>query len=219
MNSPDQETDAMITTLDLTAITDFTLAGWALFLGGRMFEKIQVYTSEYALLTYFVLAFGIAPLIGGIHHGFFDPHPQDQIWIRLTYYSVAISVFFLFWFTIEHFTKGKIQKILKPVAVIQLIAFVILTYNSRNFLHVIINCLPVMLFFLVMNLINLKKGKAYFKFCLFAGLVFLISLLQVAKVGINELWNHSTVNHILLMLPYYVIFLGAKDFKNQSIQV
>lgn len=206
----------MITALELSAITDFLLACWTLFLAGRLAEHIEVPRSTYAVITYFTFFLGVSALIGGIHHGFFEFHPQEQVLIRLTYWSIAIATFLIFWFTIEHFTSGTINKILKILALVQFVFFILTTYDSKNFSIVILNYFPVTLLFTVFNIFHLKKYRSAIYFCCFSGLVLLGSFMQVSKISLTQFYDHNFLYHLCLMIAYYFLFRGIKLLKPPS---
>tara|TARA_R110001632_G_scaffold74746_5_gene170717 strand:- start:2201 stop:2815 length:615 start_codon:yes stop_codon:yes gene_type:complete len=203
----------MINALQLVSLSDFILAIQCVFLAGIIFGKIKSHLSSAGMLGYFLFFAGLSAFMGGIDHGFFEPVNQRYYPRTFTYLFVAAATFFIFKYTIVTFTKGKIRSFLTGIAYIQLIAFVISSFYYHNFILVVGNYSPVLLFFFIMNLINLKKGKSERYFSIFCSIMIIATLIQVSEINLSELVNSDTLFHVIAFIGYFFMFTGIKQIK------
>ena len=156
----------MINALELVSISDFALSIVCLFLAGLTLGNGKTNKSPDTYLGFFIIFIGLSAFMGGLNHGFFEPLDQSYYPKLLTYIFAAGGTFCIFSYTIKVFTKGKVANILTIISYVQLIGFVLATFYIDNFILVIGNYAPILFFFFIMNLLNLKKGKReqYFRF-------------------------------------------------------
>jgi hypothetical protein len=204
----------MIDSLQLVSISDFILSALCLFLSGVLFGNIKSYKSRAAILCYFLFFAGLAAFMGGIDHGFFQPINKRYIPRTLTYLFIAAATYFLFKYTIMNFIEGKMARMLIILANIQLIVFVVASFNYHNFLIVVGNYSPILLFFFVMNLLNLKRSKSELDFSLFCLIMIIGTLVQVFEIKFSEMINGDTLYHIIAFIAYIFMFTGVKKIAN-----
>ncbi len=208
----------MITPLELVSISDFVLAALCLFLSGILFGKVKSPFSRLGMLSYFILFVGLSAFMGGIDHGFFEPINQRYVTRTLTYIFVAAATFSLFKYTILTYFKGKLSRFLFIIAYTQLIAFIAVSLFYNNFLLVVFNYLPVLLLFLIMNVLNIKRSKSELHFTLFCLIMILASLVQVLGIGLSKSINGDTLFHIIAFVSYLFFFSGAKHISDSNTQ-
>ena len=151
--------------------------------------------------------------MGGINHGFFEPIHQSYYPRLLTFIFAAGGTFCIFNYTIKVFTKGRTASILSIASYIQLITFILATTFTDNFLLVIGNYAPILFFFFIMNLLNLKKGKREQYFSLFFLIMALGTIVQITKISASDLINNSTLFHTIVLIGYIILYFGIQQKK------
>ncbi len=206
----------MINALELVSISDFALSMVCLFLAGLTLGNGKTNKSPDKFLGYFILFVGLSAFMGGLNHGFFEPLHQSYYPRLLTFIFAAGGTFCIFNYTIKVFTKGKILNILNIVSYIQLIGFVLASFHIDNFILVIGNYAPILLFFFMMNLINFKKGKKEKYFTFFCIVMNIGTFIQVAKINISEIINNSTLFHVIVLFGYIIMYFGIKQKRSSK---
>ena len=206
----------MINALELVSISDFALSMVCLFLAGLTLGNGKTNKSPDKFLGYFILFVGLSAFMGGINHGFFESLNQSYYPRLLTYVFAAAGTFFIFSYTIKVFTKGKIFNILNIVSYIQFIGFVLASFYIDNFILVIGNYAPILLFFFMMNLINFKKGKKEKYFTFFCIVMNIGTFIQVAKINISEIINNSSLFHVIVLFGYIIMYFGIKQKRSSK---
>lgn len=206
----------MINALELVSISDFVLSAVCLFIAGLTLGNAKTNTSPDNLLGFFILFGGLSAFMGGINHGFFEPLHQSYYPKLLTFMFAAGGTFCIFSYTIKVFTKGKIANILTIVSYIQLVGFVLASFYIDNFILVIGNYAPILLFFFLMNVINFKKEKKEKYFTFFCIVMNFGTFVQVAKINISELINNSTLFHVIVLFGYIIMYFGIQQKRSSK---
>ncbi len=204
----------MINALELVSISDFALSIVCLFIAGLTLGNRKTNKSPNKTLGFFILCVGLSAFMGGINHGFFEPIDQSYYPRLLTYIFAALGTFSIFNYTIKVFTKGRTANILTIVSYIQLLAFILATPFTDNFLLVIGNYAPVLFFFFIMNILNIKKGKREQYFSLFFLVILSASFVQITKISVSDLINNSTLFHIIVLIGYLILYAGIRQKKS-----
>ncbi|MDG1954656.1 MAG: hypothetical protein P8I51_07165 [Polaribacter sp.] len=207
----------MINSLQFVSITDFILSLICIFLAGILFGKAKTLKKEAKLLCYFFFFAGLAAFAGGIDHGFFEPINQRFIPTTITYLSVALATFFIFNYTIATFFKGGVVSVLRIIAIVQLLGFSIASFYYHNFILVVANYSPILLLFLAMNSINIKKGKSELNFTLFCVILIIATLVQVLGIDLSETINSDTLYHIIAFVAYFFLYFGVSNLKPNEV--
>jgi hypothetical protein len=207
----------MINSLQFVSITDFILSLLCIFLAGILFGKAKTLKKEAKLLCYFFFFAGLAAFAGGIDHGFFEPINQRFIPTTITYLSVALATFFIFNYTIATFFKGGVVSVLRIIAIVQLLGFSIASFYYHNFILVVANYSPILLLFLAMNSINIKKGKSELNFTLFCVILIIATLVQVLGIDLSETINSDTLYHIIAFVAYFFLYFGVSNLKPNEV--
>ena len=206
----------MINALELVSISDFALSIVCLFLAGLTLGNTKTNKSPDNSLGFFILFVGLSAFMGGLNHGFFEPLHQSYYPRLLTFIFAAGGTFCIFNYTIKVFTKGRTASILTIASYIQLIAFILATPFTDNFLLVIGNYTPILFFFFMMNLLNLKKGKREQYFSLFFLIMALGTIVQITKISASDLINNSTLFHTIVLIGYIILYFGIQQKKSSN---
>lgn len=206
----------MINALELVSISDFALSVVCLFLAGKILGSEKTNKTPDNFIGFFILFVGLSAFMGGINHGFFEPLQQSYYPKLLTYIFAAGGTFCIFSYTIKVFIKGRIANILTIVSYIQFVGFVLASFYINNFLLVIGNYGPILLFFFLMNVINFKKGKKEKYFTFFCIVMNIGTFVQVAKINISELINNSTLFHIIVLFGYIIMYFGIQQKRSSK---
>lgn len=206
----------MINALELVSISDFALSIVCLFLAGLTLGSEKTNKTPDNFIGFFILFVGLSAFMGGINHGFFQPLQQSYYPKLFTYIFAAGGTFCIFSYTIKVFTKGRIANILTIVSYIQFVGFVLASFYINDFLLVIGNYGPILLFFFLMNVINFKKGKKEKYFTFFCIVMNVGTFVQVAKINISELINNSTLFHIIVLFGYIIMYFGIQQKRSSK---
>ena len=171
------------------------------------------------MLCYFLLFVGLSAFMGGLDHGFFEPINQRYLTRTLTYVCIAAATLFLFRYTILTYFTGKISQVLLVIGYIQFIVFASTSFMYNDFMLVVCNYAPVLLFFFTMNLLNLKRSKSEIKFTMFCVIMIIATVVQILGIGISESVNGDTLFHIIALISYLFFFSGAKKISTGSTHV
>jgi hypothetical protein len=208
----------MITPLQLVSLSDFVLAIICLFLSGVLHGKSNVFYSKKhsSKLILFLFFVGLAAFMGGVDHGFFQTIDQRYIPTTSTYLCIALATYFLFQFTIQTYFSSNFKKLFSVIAIIQLVIFASLSFYLHNFLLVIANYSPVLILFLIFNLINIKSHQSNKYFTLTCLLFMVATLVQSFGIQISEMLNESTLYHIISMFAYIIFYWGVIEVLKQE---
>ena len=200
----------------ITAITDLLLAAEAFFLAGRMSGTPKV---RYAAAWYFsgvLLLLGVAALLGGIDHGFFEPTNMPRYLIqRLGWIILGGVTFCLLLTTATQFLPSNVQRVVFIAAVVQFVANTVTVLLVDSFLDVILNYVPVMLLLLVMSFIGLRSGRGSPQ--MVAGILILFggSGIQAAGVDVFTPLDRNGLYHLLSMVGVLFLYFGGVHLRTK----
>ena len=102
------------------------------------------------------------------------------------------------------------------IGLVQLAVFTITVINVNWFLLVVLNYMPVMVFFLIMNIVRRKSfaGAGW----MITGVVisFVASGIQMAHISQNNPFNHNCYYHVGMMVAVIFFGLGGAKFRNEK---
>lgn len=204
--------------LEVTAMTNFILAGAVLFASGILFGKRGKAVSASAFWACALLFMGLGALLGGIDHGFFEIHGRSDVRIllqKMTWISLGLLTFFALLTLAWQFTGPKARRIILPVGLVQLAAYIPLSILIPDFLVVILNYVPVMLLLLVFNIINLKKGTGTWWMTVGIILSFAASVVQMLGVDIFSPLDRNGLYHLVMLFSVLFLCLGGLKLKKE----
>ena len=198
----------------LTAITDLVLAAEVLFLAGRMSAMPKARLSAAWFWSGVMLLMGLAGLIGGIDHGFFETAGLPRFWIeRPNWMVLAAMTFCLLMSIAAQFFGPRARGAMAVVGAVQFAVDVILVWRVDSFLVVILNYAPVMILLLAMNLAGLKKSTGSWQ--MIAGILAMFAASGVQAAGIDTFapLDHNGLYHVISMVGVVLLYLGGRRLK------
>ena len=200
----------------ITAITDLLLAAEAFFLAGRMSGTPKV---RYAAAWYFsgvLLLLGVAALLGGIDHGFFEPANMPRYLIQRSDWIVLGGVTFcLLMATAKQFFPPAVQRVVLFAALVQFAADTAAALLVDSFLVVILNYAPVMLLLLVMSLTGLRSGRGSPQMVAGILILFAASGIQAAGVDVFSPLDRNGLYHLLSMVGVAFLYFGGTQLRTK----
>ena len=206
-----------MTALAVTAITNFILAAEVFFLAGMLFGRKPAPRSAAWFWALAMLFVGLSALLGGIDHGFFETYGGDTP-IRNTiehtnWILIGLVTFWAFLTTIYQFFVGQWQKTLLIVAGVQLAIYAVISMLIDNFLVVLINYAPVMLWLMVMNFSGLKDGRGSWPMIVGIVVSFAASGLQATGVDVFTPFDRNSLYHFGMMLAVAFFYQSGVKLK------
>jgi hypothetical protein len=190
-----------MTVLAVTAITDFLLASEAFFLAGRLSSKPKDRFSAAWYFSGVLLLLGVAALLGGIDHGFFQAANLPRYAIQRSDWIVMGGVTFcLLMTTARQFFPPAAQRIALIVAIVQFVVDTVAVLWIESFLDVILNYAPVMLLLLVMSFAGLRNGKGSRHMIAGILILFAASGILAVRLDLFSPLDHNSLYHLLSMI-------------------
>jgi len=206
-----------VTVLAVTSITNILLASVVFFLAGRMSRIPKERFSAAWYFTGVLLLLGVAALVGAVDHGFFEPAGLPRYLIQRADWIVLGGVTFcLLMTTAKQFFTPQVQRIVLVVAVVQFVTDTAAVLLVDSFLDVILNYAPVMLLFLAMNIVGLRKGTGSMQ--MITGILILSAASAIQAVGWDSLspLDHNGVYHVVSILGVVFLYLGGASLKAKT---
>jgi hypothetical protein len=206
----------IFTALAVTSITNFLLACEAFFVSGLFVAYPKTVRSAAWFWQWTLLLLATTALLGGIDHGFFEVFGQIPIrkviehtnWLLIGGLTLAV-----FLTTMHQFVRPAWHKYLYVLAGLQFSAYVIVSVLVDNFLVVMLNYAPVMLWLLVCNLRGLKQGSGTWMMSLGILVGFIASGLQAAGVDVFSPFDRNSLYHFGMMVAVVFFYQGGKRLK------
>jgi hypothetical protein len=200
----------------ITSITDLLLAAEAFFLAGRMSGTPKV---RYAAAWYFsgvLLLLGVAALLGGIDHGFFEPANMPRYLIQRSDWIVLGGVTFcLLMTTAKQFFPPAVQRVVLFAGLVQFAADTAAALLVDSFLVVILNYAPVMLLLLVMSLTGLRSRRGSPQMVAGILILFAASGIQAAGVDVFSPLDRNGLYHLLSMVGVAFLYFGGTQLRTK----
>lgn len=204
----------MDATLTITAVTNFALAGESLVFGAL---TLQTAKSRYSARWYFglvLLFLGAAALAGGIDHGIIETRHWPRYAIqRSTWILLACATFCLLMTAAKQFFPARWHPAIAAVAVLQLLVDALVVLRVDSFLDVILNYAPVMLLFLVLNVMRPQGSRQ-----MIAGLLLQIAASAIQALGIDSFapLDHNGLYHAVSTLAVVFLYRGGQQLRTMS---
>jgi hypothetical protein len=199
-----------MTVLAITSITNFLLAAEVFFLAGRMSKTPEVRFSAAWYFSGVLLLLGVAALLGGIDHGFFEPANMPRYLIQRSDWIVLGGVTFcLLMTTAKQFYTPAVQRIVFFAAVVQFSAYTAAVLLVDSFLVVILNYAPVMLLLLIMSFSGLRSGRGSAQMVAGILILFAASGIQAAGVDVFSPLDRNGLYHLLSMVGVAFLYFGG----------
>ncbi|HDP80529.1 MAG TPA: hypothetical protein ENN21_06780 [Spirochaetes bacterium] len=198
-----------------TAITDLILAGEAFFVAGMLTATTTDFYSAGGMWALAMLFLGLSTLAGGIDHGFFELPEGDlkgrTVTQKGTWLLTGGMTLCILLSASLQFIPGEYHTLVLAVGCVQLLVFSVLALKTDRFLVVILNYLPVILLFLILNILGIASGKG--NWYLVAGVLvtFIASAVQTARVNILHPLDWNSLYHLIMMPALVLFYYGGKE--------
>jgi len=199
-----------VNALAITSITNFVLASEAFFLAGMLAQKPKARFSAAWFWSGMMILLGLATLIGGIDHGFFEGPGLPRYFIqRLTWIVLGAMTFFLLMTVATQFFSRQVQRLFLIFGTIQFTADAVAAFLIDSFLVVILNYTPVMLLLLAMSLIDLKNNPGLRS--MIVGILILFAASAIQGFGMDFFYplDRNGVYHLVSMVGIVFMYLGG----------
>jgi len=198
----------------VTSITNFILACEMFFLAGLLVQKPKVRFSAAWFWSGMMVLLGLAALIGGIDHGFFEQSGLSRYVIqRLNWLVLGMMTFFLLMTIATQFFSRQVQRFFLIFGIIQFTADAVAVLLIDSFLDVILNYAPVMLLLLIMNIIDLKNGAGSWSMIVGILILFAASAIQMSGMDVFSPLDHNGVYHLVSMVGILFLYLGGQRLR------
>jgi hypothetical protein len=208
-----------MTALAVTAITNFILACEVFFLSGLLAGRPMTRGSAAWFWTAALLALGTSALLGGIDHGFIEPAGlQGQVPLyRLTWLVLGVMILSVWLTTARQFFAPRRFVLLLVIGLVQLALLAVLIVVVGQFWVVIVSYLPVILLFLLMNILGLRRGRG--SWALIAGILIMLlaSLVQYSGFDTLSPLDHNGLYHVMAMVGVVFLYWGGHDALNRDV--
>ncbi|HVJ81375.1 MAG TPA: hypothetical protein VNC50_09935 [Planctomycetia bacterium] len=197
------------------ALTDFALAAEAAYFANFVYRRRGASPGSAGWLVLFFMSVGVAALVGGLVHGFFQqsrPDGKSALW-RLTLLAIGTATLAKWSIGARMLLQPAAARLVTRIAMLQFIAYAITTlFYFQGFLIAVLDNAPAAIFLLVAMALTYRRRRDP-RFAAGAagmGLTLLAGLLQQQRVGLHaDHFNHNAVYHVLQGIALYLVFLGA----------
>jgi len=196
--------------LAVTSITDFILASEVLFLAGMLVNMPKARFSAAWFWSGAMVLLGVAALIGGIDHGFFEVAGLPRYFIqRANWIVLGAMTFFILMATAMQFFSIQTQRRCMLFGLVQFIANTVATLLIDSFLVVVLNYSPVMALLLAMNFIGRKTGTGSWTMIAGILILFAASAIQALGIAVSSRLDHNGLYHLVSMLGVLFLYFGG----------
>jgi hypothetical protein len=202
--------------LAITSITNFVLASEIFFIAGLLASKPKARFSAAWFWSGMMFLLGVATLVAGIDHGFFEAPGLPRYFIqRIDWIFLAAMTFFLLMTTAAQFFP-RAQRYFLIFGILQFVVDTLVVLSIDSFLDVILNYAPVMLLLLVMNFIGLKNGRGSWSMIAGILILFAASAIQVLSIDIFSPLDRNGLYHLVSMVGVFFLYLGGLRLRYEA---
>jgi hypothetical protein len=202
----------MMKAYEVTAITDFILAGEAFLAAGILLGGMSIGASAAFFWALAMLFFALGSLGGGIDHGFFEPKGDTRgrmIMQKSTWIGIGLMTFFTLLTAGYQFGGETLRVPVILLGIVQLAVFVVFALRTKNYAVVVVNYAPILFILLAANILGLASGSGSWH--LVAGLLISIAASAALALDVNRFTplDRNGVYHVLLMVAVVFFFFGG----------
>jgi hypothetical protein len=203
--------------LAITSITNFIFASEVLLLAGMLVNMPKARFSAAWFWSGAMVLLGVAALIGGIDHGFFEVAGLPRYFIqRANWIVLGATTFFLLMATAMQFFSTRAQRLFMMFGLVQFVANTIVVLLIDSFLDVVLNYAPVMVLLLAMNFIGLKSGAGSWSMIVGIVILFAASAIQALGMDAYSPLDHNGLYHLVSMLGVLFLYFGGLRLRSDQ---
>ena len=206
----------ILTPLAVTSITNFILAAEAFFICGLFMGRPKAARSAAWFWQLALLGLAATALLGGIDHGFFEVFGQiavRKVIEHTNWFIIGLLTLAVFLTTVQQFVRPAWRRTLYVVAGVQLAAYTVAILLIDNFLVVMVNYAPVMLWLLIASLRGLRAGTGTWAMITGIVVAFVASGLQAAAVDVFSPFDRNSLYHTGMMIALVLFYRGGLRLK------
>jgi Family of unknown function (DUF6962) len=213
MGTTNIELWGLTVTEPFTWLTNWSVAAFSFYFGHMLFHA-KAGDRQAKYWSMFFVFMGIASTTGGTAHGFINYVGNNFHY--LAWIFTGIAVFGAQLATIEIIKNGKLYTPLKWFVIIELLVMISAVVFYQSFDAVRVNSafgligivLPIQFF--SYRKLNVRRNGI-----IALGIVSNIipALIHAGKFSYNRWFNFNDLSHIAMIGCFYIIYLGAKEFK------
>lgn len=200
--------------LIVTAVTNLMVSGTVLYLAWRMAQAPRErYSAAWYWNAMFVLL-GTGGVLGGIDHGLYETLAWPRYGIQhLTWIALGAMTFCILMTTATQCFGRRGRSVLLALGAVQFAAALVAFFRFDTFLVVVVNYLPVVLFWLAMNVHGLSRGTGSRE--MIAGLVILLAGSAIQTLGVDTFspLDHNGLYHLIAMAGSVYLYRGGRHLK------
>lgn len=197
-------------------LTDYMIFGQSMLLAWRLQRSLgRINNISKRLWVWALVAIGFASLFGGTYHGLSLIIPEDlndYLW-KLTTISIGFVSCLIVLGTLFATTKGPWRYSLAALSLVQLLVYIAWMMTHDDFVYVIANYVPSMVFVFVLQAISLVKRNTGSEVFIMSGVFisFVGAGIQQSGFALHQLLNHNDIYHLIQMVGIYLFYRGALD--------
>ncbi|MBN1440833.1 MAG: hypothetical protein JW929_15605 [Anaerolineales bacterium] len=201
-----------MTALEVTAVTNFILAGEGFFAAGILLGRNPAAASAAFFWGIALLWFALGALAGGVDHGFLEPKGNTRgrrIMQKATWLCTGAMTFFTLLTALYQFAPAAWRAPVILLGLAQLCLFSFFAIRIHDFRVVILNYAPILLILLVLNIAGLRAGTGSWGFI--AGILISIAASLCQALGVDRFspLDRNGLYHVLLMAATLAFWAGG----------
>ena len=208
MSTPSIEVFGLTVSEPATVLTNWIFASFCLLFGHKLFhnhsDKYQKNWSFYFLLI------GLASITGGTAHGFFtyfgqNLHLVSWLFIGIGVYGSELATSYIL-------PDGNSRKRFRTFSLIKLVIFFSSLIYFQSFEVVRINtAMGLVGMVLPIHLLDFMKNKRQGSKTVVLAVIAMLApaAVHAFRISYNDWFNHNDISHLVMILSFYVFYLGA----------
>jgi hypothetical protein len=197
---------------EITAVTNFILAGEAFLAAGILLGRVPLAPSAAVFWALAMLFLALGTLLGGLDHGFFEPKGDTRgrkVMQKTTWICTGVLAFFSLQTAAWQFGAEGWRAPAALIGLAQLAAFCYFAIRRDSFLTVILNYAPILLILLALNIAGLPAGKG--SWAAVAGLLIAFAASAAQALGVDSFSpvDRNGLYHIVMLAAVAFLFLGG----------
>ena len=191
-----------------TLLTNWLFAAFCLLFGHKLYHN---HTDKYQKnWSFYFLFIGLASITGGTAHGFFNYFGQNLHLVAWSFIGIGVYGSEL---ASSYIIKDtRLRKILRVISMIKLLLFFAALAYYQSFEVVRINtALGLLGIVLIVHLGDYLKNKTTSSSIVVLAVFAMLApaAVHAFRISYNQWFNHNDLSHIVMILSFYVFYVGA----------